>query len=115
MLTSATSLTIATMAFEETEVATEEELARGMEPVPVERVDRDRAVAYFLALSGGDHPRVRPIIEKGIDEVLCQLDLQPGDELWICKSRYIGPFAGHQGLGAVQDGVIVRYKSLVQY
>jgi len=95
-------------------VATKEELERGMEPVPFERMDRDTAVAYFLKHTG-DNPRVRPIIEKGIGEVLVELDLQAGEELWLCKSRYIGPLAGHEGLGAVRNGVIVRYKSIIQY
>ena len=97
-------------------MATREELERGMEPVPFQRIDREGAVAHFLR-STGSHPRVRPLIEAEVDKVIAELQVEErlGDQLWICKSRYIGPFAGHEGLGVVRHGAIVRYKGIIDY
>ena len=96
-------------------MATKEELERGMEPVPFRQVDREGAVEHFLALVGGT-PSLKPMIETGVDQVILKLQIDVGrEELWVCKSRYVGPLAGHEGLGAVRQGELIRYEHIVQY
>lgn len=87
-----------------------------MEPTPFLRVDREGAIQHFLNLVG-ESPRGRRAIETGVDQVILKLQIQDDgeDQLWICKSRYIGPLAGHEGLGVVRRGELVRYESLVDY
>jgi hypothetical protein len=41
--------------------------------------------------------------------------MQEGDELWTCRSAYIGPLAGNRGVALVRNGVIVQYMPIMHY
>jgi len=52
-----------------------------------------------------------------LDQMITRLvgaDANDG-ELWHCKSRYVGPLAGHEGLGIVKDDTIIRYEKVIRY
>ena len=87
-----------------------------MEPTPFLRVDREGAIQHFLRLVG-EAPRHSQRIETGVDEIILKLQIRDDgeDQLWICKSRYIGLLAGHEGLGVVRRGELLRYESIVDY
>ena len=97
-------------------MATEEDLKMSMEPAPFRQVDREGAVEHFLGLVGGT-PSLKPRIETGVDQVIQKLQIDDvcEEQLWVCKSRYIGPLAGHEGLGVVRRGELLRYESIVNY
>lgn len=85
-----------------------------MEPVPFKQVGRHGAIEHFLGPLGGS-PNLKPMIEAGVDQVILTLAIDDGreEELWVCKSRYVGPLAGHAGLGVVRHGELVRYVRIV--
>lgn len=87
-----------------------------MEPVPFRQVDRDGAIEHFLGLMGGTLD-LKPMVETGIDQVILKLLIDEGreEQLWVCKSRYVGPLAGHEGLGVLRHGELVRYEHIVRY
>jgi len=97
-------------------MATEEDLEMGMEPVAFRPVDRGGAVEHFLGLVGGT-PSLKSRIEARVDQVIQKLQIDDGreEQLWVCQSRYIGPLAGHAGLGVVRRGELLRYESIVDY
>lgn len=97
-------------------MAAEEDLKSGLEPIPFRPVDREGAVEHFLGLAGGT-PSLRPRVETGVDQVILKLQVNDGDEeqLWVCKSRYVGPLAGHEGLGVLRHGELIRYESIIVY
>jgi hypothetical protein len=96
-------------------VATEEELRRGMEPVGVKPTDRAGALAHFQERLGRHVERAR--YEAYIDGLIAKLllDAPVDGEVWVCQSRYRGPMAGHEGLGLVREGVVLRYETIVRY
>ena len=57
------------------------------------------------------------MIETGVDKVILKLQINDGreEQLWVCKSRYVGPLAGHEGLGVLKHGELIRYEHIVQY
>lgn len=97
-------------------MASEEELRRGMEPVPFRQVDREGAIDHFLGLVGGAL-HLKPMIETGVDQVILKLqfDHSHEEQLWVCKSRYVGPLAGHEGLGVLRHSELIRYEHIVMY
>lgn len=94
----------------------EAELARGMEPVAVEKADRHVVIRHFVDRFGRNFPKRDRMIAR-CDEMIAGMmqDAVDGDELWICRSRYVGVLAGHEGLGIVREGSIVKYRKIVQY
>lgn len=99
------------------ERSTEAEMARGMEPVAVEKADRDVVIRHFVDGHGRNFPRSRDRMVAGCEEMIAAMmqDAVDGDELWICRSRHVGMLAGHEGLGIVREGSIVEYRKIVQY
>ncbi|ODT67854.1 MAG: hypothetical protein ABS75_22705 [Pelagibacterium sp. SCN 63-23] len=87
-----------------------------MEPIPFRQVDRDGAIEHFPNLVGGS-THLKPMIETGVDKAILKLliDENREEQLWVCKSRYIGPLAGHERLGVLSYGELIRYEHLVQY
>lgn len=88
-----------------------------MEPVPLEKGDRDAIMRHFVNKTIEQFPDARDKLLAWVDAIIPQMmkDAGPGDELWICRSRYIGPLAGHEGLGVVRDGKVVKYQSIRRY
>lgn len=44
------------------------------------------------------------------------LDLmQPGDQLWRCRSEKRGPLYGHEGVAVVRDGRPILYMRMLNY
>lgn len=41
-------------------------------------------------------------------------DMRPGDSVWLCHSREIGPLHGHEGVALVRDGRPIVYIRFVQ-
>lgn len=37
------------------------------------------------------------------------------DELWLCRSRRIGPLYGHRGVALVRDGEIIQYVNFINH
>jgi len=94
-----------------------ERLARGMEPVPEERADREVIIRHFVDDYARHFPERRERMLEWVDATMARLmnDAPPGDELWICRSRFIGPLAGHRGLGVVRAGKVVKYETVINY
>ena len=97
--------------------AAQERLAQGMEPVPLEKADRDVVIRYFVDPHAKHFPDLREEMLAWVDQIIPKLLLnaEPGDELWICQSRFVGPMAGHQGLGIVRNGKVLTYERLKNY
>lgn len=97
--------------------AERERLARGMEPVPHERADREAIIRHFVDEYAMAFPQRREQLLVWVDHMMATTlkDARPGDELWICRSRYIGPLAGHEGVGVVRDGNVVKYEAIIHY
>lgn len=95
----------------------EQRREHGMEPAPHEATDRDGAIRHFVDREMTFPAELRARYIASIDQQITRLtqDGQPGDELWVCRSRYVGPLAGHEGLGIVRDGKVVRYEKIVNY
>lgn len=91
-------------------------LKRGMEPVPHVATDEQGAIEYFvhrLELPGHVRDRYAAIIKEKIAELSSACE--PGDTVWICRSRYVGPMAGHEGLGIVRQGQVMKYETMVHF
>jgi hypothetical protein len=93
-----------------------------MEPVPHEKTDRDGLVRHFVDQLCSDFPPhmradMREKVLAWLDNTILRMlkDSEPGDELWICRSRYIGPLAGHEGLGIVRSGTVLKYEPIIHY
>ena len=85
-----------------------------MEPVPFKRADKSEIGAHF-AKGWPDHIRAKIEASVGAQIDKLMADAHKGDELWICRSRYVGPFAGHEGFGLVRKGEVVRYERVRNY
>jgi hypothetical protein len=96
------------------EMTPEERRVWGMQPIPVEAVDREGAIQRFVTdnVPVAERPQFIAELEDLIDRLLT--GSEPDDELWLCRSRDVGPGLGHEGLGLVRDGEIVWYEVLVQ-
>lgn len=88
-----------------------------MEPIPYEMADREVIIRHFVEEHVGHFPNRREALLAWVDETMSKMQerARPGDQLWICRSRYIGPLAGHKGLGIVRDGQIVKYQAIIHY
>jgi len=78
--------------------------------------DEQAAIQHFVYREPWPEPLRRRYIDS-IKNRFAEISqaCQPGDSVWICRSRIIGPMAGHEGLGIVRDGQIVRYDVIVDY
>jgi len=87
-----------------------------MEPVAYKAATEEAAIQHFV-----DKERwPEAIRQRYVDLIKTKLsELQAacaeGDAVWICRSRYIGPFAGHEGLGIVRGDEVVRCDVLIDY
>lgn len=87
-----------------------------MEPVPYAATDEQGAIAHFVDREpwpANIRDRYVALINSKVAELKGACEI--GDEVWICRSRFIGPLAGHEGLGIVRNGQVVRYDSLIDY
>jgi len=74
-------------------------------------------VKYFVDGPSKHFTDIREEMMVWVDQVMAKLlrNSEPGDELWICRSRYLGPMAGHLGLGIVRNGNVVLYERIKNY
>lgn len=85
-----------------------------MEPVPLQRASADEVMAHFTKdWPEHLHSEIGRAMRASIDSLLKQA--VEGDELWLCRSRYVGPLAGHEGFGLVRAGAILRYERVRNY
>jgi hypothetical protein len=88
-----------------------------MEPVPVQETDPEGAVEWMLSKLGGARKLMQDRVQESMSELIRRLTegADAEDRLFICQSRYTGPLAGHQGLGMVRKGSVVRYKKVLSF
>ncbi|MGV3490243.1 MAG: hypothetical protein ACO1OG_02890 [Devosia sp.] len=111
------------------ELSPTERFDRDMEPVPHRRTNRDEVIRLFVephfvdislwseasrrAEMASNREKMISYYEQFIAAVM--QDAADGDELWICQSRFSGALIGHEGIGRVRNGAIVKYQKLAQH
>ncbi|WP_143145838.1 hypothetical protein [Devosia enhydra] len=102
---------------EELSKADRARLAPGMEPVPLEKADRDVVFRHFVDRIVTSFPDLREELSAWCDQVIASMtrEIEHGDELWVCRSRFVGTLAGHVGLGIVRDGVVIKYEAIIRH
>lgn len=90
-----------------------EDYAHWNETIPRQPMDRDQAIYHFIDKGGPWAGRDKLV--AGLDRMIVELmeGSEPGDELWLCGSRKMGVLAGHEGLGVVRGGQMLRYTNIL--
>lgn len=88
-----------------------------MEPVPFQKADRELVFRLFVDEIARDLPHLRQRTLLHYDRIISRLmrDARGGDEMWICRSKLSGGLVGHEGIGLVRDGRVLKYEKLVQH
>lgn len=88
-----------------------------MDPVPFQKADRELVFRLFVEDNARDLPHLNVKIKLYYDSLISGLlrDAKDGDEMWICGSKISGGLVGHEGIGLVRDGQVLKYEKLRQH